>query len=121
MDGDAVYKKIKSMLIYSTNNLEKTITNKNIAEKSYSQVVENFNLMSTADKVDKNAEVVNGVEGYITKFQSDDSLEVMSGALDIATALLSFVPPPFSMVTGNCLYLLYRKLMLKPKVSMFLL
>ena len=63
----------------------------------------NINLMSDHDFIDKTAGVVKSVVGAIPKFKSGETLEIFSGSLDIATAILDFAPPPSSIIAGKTL------------------
>ena len=76
------------------------IHNKNKVNKTKSKVKKHFKTMSKSDGVAKTANAVSSVVGAVPKFTSGNALEVVSGVLDIATAILDFAPPPFSIIAG---------------------
>ena len=101
---EEAYETAQVELTLVTNKLEKSYTDKNIIQRSKTQIVSHFKFMSTADKVEKVGGAVNSVVGAIAKFQSGDTLEIVSGSLDITTAILDFAPPPFSIVAGKLVH-----------------
>ena len=55
--------------------------------------------MTKTDALSKGANAVGGVLTAVTKFQSGNEIQVVSGCLDIANSIAQFLPPPASLVT----------------------
>ena len=57
--------------------------------------------MSKTEALSKTADAVSKVSGAISKFQSGDTMKQISGALDIADTICSFLPPPASIISST--------------------
>ena len=66
-----------------------------------SEVTRRIDGMSTTDKITNTANSAALVSSAIKKVQSDDAATVASGALEIASAVAIFLPPPASIVTDT--------------------
>ena len=70
--------------------------------KSYgSESIRKVRGMASADNLNKAATAAGGVASAIGKFQSADTMEVVSGILDITGAIAQFLPPPASILTES--------------------
>ena len=96
-----VYDSVLNEVRVKSNNLEKTYTNRNMLKRAKNQVKRHFKTMSNTDKLSKVSTVVGSCVGAVPKFQSNDPLQITSGVLDIATSILDFAPPPFSLIAGT--------------------
>ena len=96
-----VYDSVLNEVRVKSNNLEKTYTNRNMLKRAKNQVKRHFKTMSNTDKLSKVSTTFGSCVGAIPKFQSNDPLQITSGVLDIATSILDFAPPPFSLIAGT--------------------
>ena len=55
--------------------------------------------MTNTDRLSKGATAVGGVLTAVTKFQSGNEMQVVSGCLDIVNGIAEFLPPPASLTT----------------------
>ena len=97
----SIYDETMTELRSTTAKLEKSVTKRNILQRNLGKLVRNLKMMKTDDVIARSAAVVGTVVGAVEKFQSGNPVEYVSGALDIATSVLDFAPPPFSLASGN--------------------
>ena len=57
--------------------------------------------MTATDRLSKSADAVGGIFTAVTKFQSGDEVQIVSGCLDLANSVAQFLPPPASLVTST--------------------
>ena len=98
---EEIYAEATTELRATTAKLETSVTKQNILERAKGSLERNLQMMSNEDMIAKSTAVVGSVVGAVSKFESGNALECVSGALDIATAVLDFAPPPFSLISGN--------------------
>ena len=75
--------------------------NKDIIKRAGNKIRKNFKMISNPQKLQKATAAIGAVASAIPKFQSGNVLNIISGTLDIATAILEFLPPPASIIAGT--------------------
>ena len=65
------------------------------------EAVRRFNGMTSVDKMTKAAAGAERTASAIQKFTTGDTLQIVSGVLDITAAISEVLPPPASVITGT--------------------
>ena len=82
-------------------NKKGTVRNKKDSLKlQFGKVKDGLKGMSASDGIAKAANAVGAVVGAVSKFSSGDAMNIVSGVLDIVSAIADFLPPPASLIAN---------------------
>lgn len=87
------------------NMLEKkridAAANGNVIKAHFKNTKRYIKGMSNMQKLDKASKAVTNIASAVPKLTSGEPEQIISGALDIVTAVSNFLPPPASVITGT--------------------
>ena len=93
----ATQKEVRSV----SNKIDIANKNRNVMKKAWNEVNRGFKMMTGNEKLQKTSLAIGSIAGAVPKFQSGNALQIVTGTMEIATAILDFFPPPASTLAGT--------------------